>query len=220
MREAEALFDEHHFHLPPFAYWSPEEWSNKGAECDEIRDNMLGWYITDFGLGDYEDTGLLMFTIRNGNPDLSRYSKPYAEKILVTKEQQVTPLHFHWNKMEDIINRSGGNVIVAVHNSTEDGKLADTDVTVAVDGRTKTVAAGTRIRLEPGESITIPPGMYHQFWSEQGHGTTLIGEVSKVNDDETDNRWLNRDEIDLFLDLEEDEEPLYYLCNEYPSPDS
>ena len=28
-------------HLPPFAYWTPEEWASKGHEYDEIRENML-----------------------------------------------------------------------------------------------------------------------------------------------------------------------------------
>ena len=53
------------FNLPPFAYWSPEEWETKGHEADEIRDNMLGWDITDYGKGDFWNYGLVLFTIRN-----------------------------------------------------------------------------------------------------------------------------------------------------------
>lgn len=34
------------------------EWAEKGDEIREIRDNMLGWDITDFGQGDFEKTGL------------------------------------------------------------------------------------------------------------------------------------------------------------------
>lgn len=37
--------------LPPFAYFTPEEWAKKDSAWDEIRDNMLGWDITDFGGG-------------------------------------------------------------------------------------------------------------------------------------------------------------------------
>ena len=67
MRDAIEFIDEMKFKLPPFAYWSVEDWATKGKEYDEIRDNMLGWDITDFGSGDFLQIGLLMFTIRNGN---------------------------------------------------------------------------------------------------------------------------------------------------------
>jgi len=42
----------------------------------------------------------------------------------------------------------------------------------------------------------------------------LVGEVSRVNDDEKDNRFL--DPIGRFPQIEEDEPSLYLLCNEYP----
>jgi len=203
--------------LPPFAFWGPDEWASKGREYDEIRDNMLGWDITDFGSGDFYRRGLLMFTTRNGNYKLShKYIKPYAEKYLITHEEQVTPLHFHWNKMEDIINRGGGNLLVQVYNSSEDGsELLSTPVTVYSDGRAYQVEAGGIIRLTPGESITIPAGQYHKFWGEKEHGTVLLGEVSKVNDDVNDNRFYEK--VGRFPVIEEDEKPLYLLCNEYPA---
>jgi D-lyxose ketol-isomerase len=87
MRDAVAFIDEMNFKLPPFAFWSPEEWMAKGHDYDEIRDNMLGWDITDFGSGDFMKIGLLMFTIRNGNfNDKETYVKPYAEKLLIVEE--------------------------------------------------------------------------------------------------------------------------------------
>ena len=55
IRRFEALLAEHCFELPPFCKWTPEEWQNKGHEYDEIRDNMLGWDVTDYGMGDYFD---------------------------------------------------------------------------------------------------------------------------------------------------------------------
>ena len=30
------------FKLPPFVYWTPEDWKSKGHDYDEVRDNMLG----------------------------------------------------------------------------------------------------------------------------------------------------------------------------------
>lgn len=49
MRDADAFFGERSFYLPPFAYWSPEEWATKGPEVREIVDNGLGWDITARG---------------------------------------------------------------------------------------------------------------------------------------------------------------------------
>ena len=54
MKDAVDFINEMKFILPPFAYWSPEEWAEKSAAYDEIRDNMLGWDITDFGYGDFK----------------------------------------------------------------------------------------------------------------------------------------------------------------------
>ena len=123
----------------------PEDWNEKSHEYDEIRDNMLGWDITDYGLGKFDEVGFALITLRNGNLKMDKYTKTYAEKLLMVNEGQMAPMHFHWNKMEDIINRGGGNVLITVYNSTEDGQFADTDVTVNCDGREFTVKAGTQI---------------------------------------------------------------------------
>ena len=114
--------------------------------------------------------------------------------------------------MEDIINRGGGDLVVKVYNSTEDEQFADTDVDIYMDGRHFTVKAGSEIRIKPGESISIQAGMYHTFWAEGGK--TLLGEVSKVNDDRVDNRFY--EPTGRFPEIEEDAKPLYLLGNEYP----
>jgi D-lyxose ketol-isomerase len=41
----------------------------------------------------------------------------------------------------------------------------------------------------------------------------LVGEVSLVNDDNIDNRFF--DPVGRFPAIEEDEPPLYLLCNDY-----
>lgn len=204
----------YHFHLPSWAFWSPEQWQRAGHEFDEIRDCKLGWDLTDFGSGRFAEVGLSLFTIRNGHPHLPQYDKPYCEKLLIVGEAQHTPFHFHWSKMEDIICRAGGNLLITVFNATPDEARADTPVSVSVDGHRYEVPAGSTIRLTPGESITLPPHNYHEFWGEEGCGTVLVGEVSKVNDDERDNRFL--DQLPRFPDIEEDEPPLHMLCTEYP----
>ena len=212
MKDAVTFIDSMKFKLPPFAFWSPKDWETKGEDYNEIRDNMLGWDITDFGSGDFEKIGLLMFTLRNGNFNDPKYVKPYAEKLLIVEEGQITPYHFHWSKMEDIINRGGGDLMVKVYNSTEDEQVADTVVDIYMDGRHFTVPAGSVVRIRPGESIAIQQGMYHSFWAEGGKA--LIGEVSQVNDDRVDNRF--HEPMGRFPEIEEDEKPLYLLGNEYP----
>ena len=214
IREAAALIASHHFALPPFARWTPEEWAQKGSECHEIRDNMLGWDITDYGLGRFEEVGLVLVTLRTGSQRDGRYPKPYAEKLLISREGQVCPMHFHHVKTEDIINRGGGVLMMALYNADADDGLADTDVTVSADGVVLTVPAGTELELHPGQSVTLPPRMYHAFWAKASSGTVLIGEVSACNDDVTDNRFL--EPMGRFPSIEEDEPPFRLLCTEYP----
>ncbi|MDR2899111.1 MAG: D-lyxose/D-mannose family sugar isomerase, partial [Clostridiales bacterium] len=156
LKEMEVMIAEYRFALPPFCGFTPDEWRVKGHEYDEIRDNMLGWDITDYGLGDFDRTGFSLITLRNGNiTKQDAYPKTYAEKLLYLSTGQYSPMHFHFNKMEDIINRGGGDILIRVYNSTKD---EDTDkinnVSVRLDGRLLTVPAGTQICLKPGESIS------------------------------------------------------------------
>lgn len=212
--EARAIFDKHCFHLPPFATFTPEEWKEKNHEYDEIRSNCLGWDVTDFGSGRYDEKGLFLFTVRNGNVKVEGDEKVYAEKIMLVKENQVTPFHFHWYKQEDIINRGGGNLMIQVYDATEDDEFSKEDVEIQVDGRHYSVPAGSIIRLTPGESMTMSRRLYHSFWGEEGCGTVLVGEVSQCNDDANDNRFY--EDCGRFPPIEEDVSAKYLLCNEYP----
>lgn len=213
LRRAKEFLAEHQFHLPPFAAWTPEEWQDKGSEVQEIVENQLGWDITDFGSGNFPQRGLFLFTMRNGGQAnlRSRTGKQYAEKIMIVEVGQVTPLHFHWQKTEDMINRGGGNVVVQLYPSTSDEELARTEVTVSLDGITRRVPAGGTVILHPGESITLPSRLYHAFWGEGEK--VLVGEVSMVNDDRTDNRF--HESVGRFPEIVEDESPLYLLTTDY-----
>ena len=217
LREMEAMIQEYRFALPPFCHFTPEDWQTKGHECDEIRDNMLGWDITDYGLGDFDKVGFSLITLRNGNLSMpDKYTKTYAEKLLYIKEGQYSPMHFHWNKMEDIINRGGGTMLIRVYNATPDEDLDKVNpVHVHMDGVEYIVPAGTRVRVAPGQSISIQQYMYHDFEVEPGTGPVLIGEVSQCNDDNTDNRFYEG--VGRFPAIEEDEPPYRLLCNEYPA---
>lgn len=213
IKRFEKLLEEHRFELPPFCKWTPEEWQTKGHEYDEIRDNMLGWDVTDYGMGDFGHLGLALITIRNGNVHNPKYTKTYAEKIIMCDSGQVSPMHFHWHKREDIINRGGNDIHFTLYNATEDEQLADTPVKIFSDGRCYTVPAGETVVLKPGQSLSLYPYYYHEFVIPEG-GPVLIGEVSMCNDDNTDNRFLNP--LGRFPTIEEDEPPYRLLCNEYP----
>jgi D-lyxose ketol-isomerase len=215
MREGSEFLQSMRFLLPPFAWWSPDDWTKRGPECREIVASQLGWDITDFGSGDFARLGLFLFTIRNGA--VAELAKPagkvYAEKILIVQPDQVTPTHFHFQKMEDIINRGGGVLEIAFWNSTPEQGLADTPITLRFDGVERTLTPGTVVPFAPGESVCIPAGVYHQFWARAGTGTVLVGEVSRVNDDRVDNRF--HDPVGRFPKVEEDEPPLHLLTEDY-----
>lgn len=214
IRLLERLAEREGFRLPPFLGWTPEEWQGKGAEYDEIRETRLGWDVTDYGMGDYDSCGIALITLRNGSANHKRYPKPYTEKLLCLQENQISLLHFHWNKMEDIINRGGGNLIVKLYNATRDNRQDTDNVAVHLDGRRFQVPAGYELRLTPGESVTIYPYCFHEFRTEPGTGEVLLGEVSMHNDDEHDNCYLKP--CSRFPVIEEDELPYRLLCMEYP----
>jgi D-lyxose ketol-isomerase len=198
------------FRLPPFAFYSIAEWRKIRNEAREIFDVGLGWDVTDFGLGRYSETGLLLFTIRNGKPD-SSYSKTYAEKIMRVGVGQLTPLHFHHSKTEDIINRGGGSLVFTFYRADASDGLSPAPAEFMADGIRRSVKAGEKIKLSPGESVTLPPRLYHAFHAEGS--PVMTGEVSSVNDDQKDNRFY--EPVGRFPEIIEDEEPKFLLCHEY-----
>lgn len=214
IREMEDLVHSFSFSLPPFCNWTPDEWKTKGHAYDEIRDCMLGWDITDFGSGDFDACGFGLITLRNGKAHDPRYTKPYAEKLLMLRDGQMAPFHYHWYKREDIINRGGGTLLITVFNGEQDRQMNQNPVSVHTDGLVYDVPAGTQVKLTPGESISILPYQYHRFDVLPGTGKVLIGEVSMCNDDTKDNCFF--EPTGRFPKIEEDEPPYRFLCNEYP----
>jgi hypothetical protein len=211
MRSAEDFFTAMNFRLPPWAARRPSDWKGHYNTDSEIVDDMLGWDLTDFGSGRFDRRGLLLFTIRNGK--LGKSAKPYAEKIMIVGEDQETPLHFHWSKMEDIIVRGGGRLVIELYGSTPEEGLSKESVHIRVDGIMREVEPGGKVVLTPGESICLERGVYHRFYGEAGAGKVLVGEVSAVNDDSSDNRFY--ESIGRFPSIDEDEEPLHLLVTDY-----
>ncbi len=207
-----AFFEKHQFMLPEWASWPPDN-NGKANMVNAPRlliINLAGiLQISEVGI--LRKRGLSLFTIRNGNWD--KKDKLFCEKIMVADEDQETPMHFHWNKTEDIINRGGGNLVMELHYATDDDQLSSEPVTVSIDGVKITVQAGKQLILKPGQSICLKPRMYHRFYGEKGKGRVLIGEVSMVNDDANDNRFF--EVIGRFPEIVEDEKPVRLLVNDY-----
>ena len=65
MRAADDLIRHHGFILPPFANWSPEQFRAR-KDVSAIIDARCGWDITDYGQGRFDEMGLFLFTLRNG----------------------------------------------------------------------------------------------------------------------------------------------------------
>ena len=214
LAQADDMIRSYGFTLPPFAYWSPGEFKTRRTEARALIDARCGWDITDYGAGRFDEMGLFLFTLRNGLlDDLKRGGGMcYAEKLLISRQDQLSPMHTHVIKAEDIINRGGATLVVELFGADDGGEFAeDCGGTVWCDGIRRDFAPGEKLRLAPGESVTLRPGDWHAFWGDGGD--VLVGEVSTVNDDETDNIF--RDPIGRFATVEEDTDPTHLLVSDY-----
>ncbi|SMX47789.1 D-lyxose/D-mannose family sugar isomerase [Maliponia aquimaris] len=214
MAEADDMIRSFGFALPPFAYWTPDEFTARKDAARHVIAARCGWDITDYGAGRFDEMGLFLFTLRNGLlTDLQcGRGMCYAEKLLISRQDQLSPVHTHVLKAEDIINRGGATLVVELYGSDHEGNCAeDRGGVVWCDGIQRAYAPGEKLRLAPGESVTLRPGDWHAFWGEGGD--VLIGEVSTVNDDETDNIF--RDPIGRFAEIEEDVAPTHLLVSDY-----
>ena len=210
---AKALLAKNNIRLPDRAYWTMDEWKANKSLIDVIAKTTVGWDITDYGTGKYLEIGAVLYTLRNGKQDDPNVGVPYCEKYILMRDGQRLPKHYHVFKTEDIINRAGGVLEVMLWNTDKDGKELDTDVTVYMDGIRRTFKAGEKIRVTQGNSITLTPHIAHIFGPEPGSGDIVVGEVSKVNDDTTDNYFM--EPTSFFAKIEEDVPAEHPLTNEY-----
>ena len=215
IRESDKFIRSFGYILPPFSYLSPDELTTYVADGGAgVYDNRLGWDITDYGQGNFKDLGLFLFTTRNGSDAnvAKGMGMLYAEKIMISREKQLSPMHRHNKKTEDIINRGGGTLVLELFSALEDGSIDyESDVHVYTDARKRVLKAGSHLALSPGECVTLEVNHWHAFWGEGGD--VLIGEVSNVNDDLTDNIF--REPIGRFSNIDENEDPLHLLVSDY-----
>lgn len=212
LQETCEFFEKHQFKLPRWAFWSTDQWNEQPQLANRVKSLQMGWDITDFASGNFNKVGLILFCIRNGKLPYNNGQKTYAEKIMVQAEDQETPLHFHYSKREDIINRGGGVLALELYKHTDKLELSKEDVIISVDEEEFSTPAGKPVYLEPGQSISLTPGIYHRFYGVKNKGKVLVGEVSQVNDDQKDNHFYKA--LGRFPQIDEDVKKLYPLWTE------
>lgn len=213
LETAKAFFAKHGFAMPPFAGWTAEEMKARLTPQSGIYRGRLGWDVTDFNEGDFERLGILLFTLRNGDKEklATGRGRLYCEKLLYFSSGQGCPLHSHYVKTEDIINRGGGRLTINLMHGDLRGNPKAGRAQVLVDEEPVEFEGTTTVHLEPGQSIVLDPGMYHELKAEGE--PVMLGEVSLVNDDLKDNIFLTP--LARFSAIEEDEAPLHLLCSDY-----
>ena len=212
---AQQALREHGVRLPPYAYWSPDDWRNAGPEYERVRLNALGWAVTDFGQGDFDRIGITMFDVRNGTPERPEEGTPYGEKVFVLRPGQRLPYHFHWKKTEDIISYHGGTLMIQLFNANDDETMNESSPGVVyLDGVRHAFTAGQVFEIPHGGSLTITPKLYHRFWAKEGAGVLVGGEISTISMPRTDNRFGGN--ARRFVPIEEDEPARWLLNIDYP----
>jgi D-lyxose ketol-isomerase len=154
-----------------------------------------------------------VFNLRNGKYNSSIYTKKYAQKAMYMKENQKSVIHYHKDKMEDIFNQGGGNILIEFWKVDDNGELSNEPVDISLSGKHIVQPAGEPVCIVPGESVWVPQYTYHRFWAQKDHGSVLSVEVSTVCNDYGDNFFLESGE--RFPSIQEDEPARYLLCNEY-----
>lgn len=211
IQTAKEMMKKYSWTLPSWAYWSKSEYENKSELREYLNKHQMGWDVTDFGKGVFNEQGITLFCIRNGIQG-NVNDKPYAEKLLFMQEGQEIPFHSHKIKLEDIINRGGGDLAIEFVEVDEKDQELSNKITVLVDGEKILLDPHEPLILKRGQSVTVDRNIFHRFYAVKGSGMVMAGEVSQVNDDNNDNYFL--EPIGRFSEIQEDEPTLHPLWNE------
>jgi D-lyxose ketol-isomerase len=180
--DARLAFERHHWHLPPNPRWD----------------------VTGFNLGDFDRYGLVLVNLAE--------LPEYCEKLMFAKANQLTIMHCHKKKQEDIICRAGTFAIrLAARDDRWNVNRNGAEVRVLLNREEKMVPSNGVLYLRAGERITLYPGVYHEFWPVSDYA--IIGEVSTANDDQHDNFFENPD-VGRYEPIEEDVPAIERLLSE------
>jgi D-lyxose ketol-isomerase len=184
------LCDRHGVRLPPFSLWGEKDSRANAADASRIAAGGLGWNVVEFKPGAFATEGLTIFTLRMGDwRELGTgRGRLYAEKAIMSADGQRAPHHYHVVKTEDVVNRGGARFVVELVKVDRNGQPVKERFRALKDVAMLDLGPGDRVRLEPGESLTLEPYVAHAFWAEGG--TALAGEVSLANDDASDNYFV------------------------------
>ena len=208
---AKQMMEEYSWTLPIWGYWTKKKYEQNPKMKKYCKDHQMGWDVTDFGKGLFAQQGITLFCIRNGIQG-NNEDKPYAEKLLFMEDNQEIPYHSHKVKLEDIINRGGGDMALEFVEIDDEAQELSNDISVLVDGQVSIIRPHQPLILKRGQSVTVERNIYHKFYAVKGTGMVMAGEVSQVNDDNNDNYFLET--VGRFSQIEEDEEAIHPLWNE------
>ena len=209
--DAKSMMEAYSWVLPQWGYWSKAEYLEQPITSKYLKEHQMGWDVTDFGKGVFNEQGITLFCIRNGIQG-NVNDKPYAEKLLFMQEGQEIPFHSHKIKLEDIINRGGGDLAIEFLEVDEKDQELLNKINVLVDGEKISLDPHEPLILKRGQSVTVDRNIFHRFYAVKGSGMVMAGEVSQVNDDNNDNYFL--EPIGRFSEINEDEPTLHPLWNE------
>jgi D-lyxose ketol-isomerase len=210
LREASSFFNSFGSFLPPQSKWSVDEWLVRKDSMTPTIKGAVGWDIFK-PQPDFAAHGLTLYTLTNGYP--GNY-QVYAEKLLMSTPGQVCPMHYHALKQEDIICAGGADMHMELYWAADEKHLSDEPIEAVISGKITTVKPGELMVFKPGERITLEPRMFHKFWGDpDAKVPSFIREVSMVNDDSTDNYFL--EELGRFAEVIEDEPVLWPLASDY-----
>jgi D-lyxose ketol-isomerase len=185
--------------LPKWADWNPSQFDES---ADGIRHQKLGWKVIDFGAGDFQHCGLVLFALCS--PLVDEFGAPltkpqrvgshdypvtaFSRKYLFVQAGQTEPHHFHRQKArKEVTVVAGAPVRFELAWGESDTALSNKDVDVQVDGIWHHLPANGSIVVNAGETITLPGNLSHIISVEGGGADSILLETSTANNDRSDN---------------------------------